>query len=142
MCLLSDTFEKQFRVSVEPAKEHNQSALEILRYLSHETRTPINIVEGNLTFLDEDMKGMSYDSNWKLHKERINEANNAFATLTSVMNDIILHEKCKKQPLGPQMTMIAFPVSVIIERLSSLFTVDCLGYEKNVKLFVGKSMNF
>ena len=76
---------------INKKNESTYSSHDVVRFLSHEIRTPSSIIAGNLSMLEEDMSHMCKDT-----REKLQSVSLSFATSTRLLNQIMLYEKIEK----------------------------------------------
>ena len=73
--------------------ENTVSERDIIRYISHEMRTPVHILHANLSFLDSDFTGGTHSTSKNGVAAKVKDAFNAVSSITLILKDIVLYDQ-------------------------------------------------
>eukprot|EP01036_Dinobryon_divergens_P031957 gene31957-41454_t len=80
------------RIAVDERKKMVQSKTALMRYMSHEVRSPLNVIHSGLNLLVEDMESLPPNEQRKELLETFKSIRHASTDLLQTMNDLLLLE--------------------------------------------------
>ena len=112
---------------LKPLPPPNYSS--IIRYLSHELRTPTSVIEANLTFIDEELTIIQNKFNPRL-VENIFDIKDAFSSIKFILDELVLFEKIVTNEYYLSHEFVSFS-NFIVETISKF---EYLGKNKGITI--------
>eukprot|EP01036_Dinobryon_divergens_P024900 gene24900-33391_t len=80
------------RIAVDERKKMVQTKTALMRYMSHEVRSPLNVIHSGLNLLVEEMENLPYNEQRQELLETFKSIRHASGDLLQTMNDLLLLE--------------------------------------------------